>query len=276
MSPNRNDPAPAIGLSHPSGARAAVYPDGAHLFTWWPSVGSEVLFVSARAARQAGTPLRGGVPVIFPQFADEGPLPKHGFARTTRWETLPRDTMTVLAMRLGDGEATREVWPHRFEAEYTVTLTDHTVDMALGIENRGEAPFAFTCALHTYLRVGDVAAVALEGLQGCRYRDTAAGGAEAVEEAERLVVNGEVDRIYFDTPAALRLHDTALGRTIAIGASGFTDTVVWNPGEMRAGQLPDLEVGEHRSFVCVESARVGTSVALGPGERWVGRQTLSV
>ena len=37
----------------------------------------------ARAFR-AGTSIRGGVPVCFPQFADQGPLPMHGFARDMR------------------------------------------------------------------------------------------------------------------------------------------------------------------------------------------------
>lgn len=276
MSPHRIELAPAVGLSHPSGARAAVYPDGAHLFTWWPSVGSEVLFVSERAQRQLGVALRGGVPVIFPQFADRGPLPKHGFARTARWEAQPRDAMTQLALRLCDTEATRATWAARFDAGYTVTLQDQSVMMELSVANLGPAPFAFTCALHTYLRVGDVRAVALDGLHGLRYLDSADGGAEKVDDADRLRVEGEVNRIYLDTPPTLVLRDPSLDRAIAVGADGFRDTVVWNPGPHGEAQLGDLAPGEHRRFLCVESAVVGTPVELAPSSRWVGRQVLTL
>lgn len=268
--------APAVGLSHASGARAAVYPDGAQVFTWWPSQGSEVLFVSERAAPKVGESFHGGVPVIFPQFGNFGPLQSHGFARHARWEMLPRDTMTMLALRLADTPATRARWPHAFEAEYTVTLDERSLTMELVVTNRDTSPFSFTGALHTYLRVGDVHAVALHGLQGCRYRDSFEGGEERTEEAEALRVTDRVNRIYLDVPPALRLEDPTLGRTIGVEADGFTDAVVWNPGEATVLTFGDMAPGDERHFLCVEAARVGTPVELGAGERWTGRQVLRV
>lgn len=268
--------APAVGLSHPSGARAAVYPDGAHVFTWWPSRQSEVLFVSERAVRQSGVALRGGVPIVFPQFADEGPLPKHGFARTARWEMQPRDTMTELALRLRDDERTRALWPHAFHAAYTVTIDDRSLAMALAVENTGDDAMTFTCALHTYIRVGDVAQVMLGGLQGRRYRVRGEAGEAPAEESERLAIDGPIDRVYFDTETALVLDDPVLDRRISVEAEGFTDTVVWNPGAEGTAAFPDLAPDDYRHFLCVESARIGTPVQLAPGEVWRGRQVLRV
>jgi D-hexose-6-phosphate mutarotase len=43
----------------------------------------ELLYFSPLS--QVNRPARGGVPVIFPQFAEHGPLIKHGFARNLLW-----------------------------------------------------------------------------------------------------------------------------------------------------------------------------------------------
>jgi glucose-6-phosphate 1-epimerase len=266
----------ALGLSHPSGARAAVHPDGSHLFTWWPARGSEVLFMSERVERKRGSSPHGGVPIIFPQFADTGPYMRHGFARTTRWVALPRDSMTTLSLALRDSEATRALWPHAFSAEYTVTLDDMSVSLELGVTNTDDQPFHFTCALHTYLRVGDVYQVALRGLEGCRYNDKEAGGEKRIDSSPHLIMERSINRVYRDTPASLSLEDPVLGRTITVEASGFTDSIIWNPGELGVLEYADLAPGDHAHFLCVESGRVVTPVSLEPGEGWVGKQVLRV
>ena len=276
MSPHSlESPSPAVGLSHSSGARAAVYPDGAQLFTWWPSQGSEVLFVSDRVERRPGASFHGGVPIVFPQFASEGPLPQHGFARTMRWEMLPRDTMTLVALQLTDGPRTRALWPHAFEAEYAVTLDDRSLAMQLTVTNRDTTRMSFTCALHTYLRVGDVSQVELSGLEGCRYRDKVLG-TEAVQEEPVLTVPGPVDRVYLDVPPTLELLDPVIGRTVGVLSDGFVDAVVWNPGEEGTLAFGDLAPDDWRHFLCVEAACVGRPVELAAGEVWTGRQVLRV
>ena len=97
----------SIRLVHtPSGASAEVYPHSAHVTSWIPAGGTEALFVSRAAHFQPGTAIRGGVPVIFPQFATFGPLPKHGFARLERWS--PADSppsRAVLRLRDSAGRA---------------------------------------------------------------------------------------------------------------------------------------------------------------------------
>ena len=73
----------------------------------------------------------------------------------------------------------------------------------------GRSRIAFTAALHTYLRVADVRDAAVEGLRGVRYRDSAAGGARRVEEADAVRVAGEVDRVYEDAPPSLVVREGA-------------------------------------------------------------------
>lgn len=144
--------------------------------------------------------------------------------------------------------------------------------MTLEIANTGDTPFAFTAALHTYLRVADIANVTLEGLQGCDYEDSANGGTLHREHNYEVTFDGEVDRIHGDVVAPLLLVDG--NENLAIEQEGFGDVVTWNPGEQLAARIGDLSPGYHRHFVCVEAAQIVQPVVLAPGETWTGMQRL--
>src|SRR5690606_33322853 len=157
-------------------------------------------------------------------------------------------------------------WPHAFACRLSVVLGHAALTATFAIENRGDSAFAFTAALHTYLRVHDLAQVALEGLQGCDYEDSASGGPLHREDQHALAFEGEIDRIYGDVVAPLVLVEG--GRRLGIAQTGFADTVVWNPGEELAARIGDLAPGEYRRFVCVEAGQVLQPAVLQPGERW--------
>lgn len=247
---------------------------GAHVTRWRTAEGWERLFVSRNAELRAGAAIRGGVPVIFPQFAGLGPLSKHGFARTALWRA-GRGEANQLSFSCSDTAATRALWPHAFTAQYLVTLEPDALVMELFVQNCDSHPFSFTAALHTYLRVADIAEVALSGLQGLRYRDSAAGDVMAEESSERLHINGEVDRIYFDCRQPVTVHETGQ-RDVRCSAEGFPDVVIWNPGPVKSTALSDMEPDGYRHMVCVEAAVIARPVMLQPGERWSGIQRLQV
>jgi len=266
---------PRIVLAHASGARAEVYPRGAHVARWTDAAGDDLLFLSTRTRFAPGVALRGGIPVVFPQFADRGPLPKHGFARTAPWERVEEGTdadgAAFARLRLVDSEATRALWPHPFRAELRVSLSD-TLAVALRVTNTGPEPLSFTCALHTYLRVDDVRRAAVEGLRGVRYLDKVRGGEWTVETRDAVAVEGEVDRVYAGAPSRLVVRDGA--RTVVVETEGFADAVVWNPWAEGARSLPDLADEEYLRMLCVEPASVETPVHLPPGGGWTGVQRL--
>jgi glucose-6-phosphate 1-epimerase len=267
---------PKAVLTAVDGDRAEVYLHGAHVTSWIPAGGGERLFLADRASFEPGAAIRGGMPVIFPQFAGMGTLPKHGFARTVVWELVEADGTpggaAFARLRLQDTASTRELWPHAFVAELSVTVASQQLDVALTVTNTGSEPLSFTGALHSYFRVDDVGTAVVEGLGGTRYRDSA-GGDERIDQEQVLTVAGEIDRVYLDAPDRLLLRDGS--RTLAIQAAGFPDVVVWNPGTARARALPDLGSDAYLRMLCIEAAVVGTPVRLVPGGAWTGRQTLS-
>jgi glucose-6-phosphate 1-epimerase len=281
----------ALRLTAPDGAQATVLLHGAHVVSWRTPDGVERLYLSPQSAYENGRAVRGGVPVIFPQFEMWGPLPRHGFARTRQWQPVLAPCsaeVAVAVLMLRDDENSRSIWPHAFQAELTVSVGGERLDLELAVSHPATGQTAddaleFTAALHTYLRVDDVRRVSLQGLQRLRYRDSV-NRTEQVDTNHELQVNGELDRIYFDSARPLRLHaltsepSAALslgGEVATIAAEGFRDVVVWNPGPEKCAQLSDMPPQGWQQMLCVEAACIGTPVRLAPGEEWVGRQTIS-
>lgn len=266
----------ALRLNGPNGVRAVVAKHGAQLLSWVTSDGRERLFLSEQACYDGSVAIRGGVPVCFPQFASVGDLPKHGFVRTRPWTVSSRrtgDDYALVTLQCSDDEATRALWPHAFLAELTVMLESDRVDLEFAVTNTGGEPFSFTGALHSYLRVVQVEDIALEGLHGHEYRDAASGDKVIRETGTELIVDSEVDRVYYNVkrPQLLRAGNLSLG----IQAQGFPDVVVWNPWVEQCAKLPDMPADGWRRMLCVEAAAT-RPVSLPAGEEWYGRQTLVV
>lgn len=260
-----------LQLQAADGASAEVHLHGAHVTRWTPAGGKEALFLSDRSEFRDGAAIRGGVPVIFPQFASEGPLPKHGFARTRRW-TLVEQRADAVRLRLQASSETLALWPHPFSLELQIAVGGDSLQLGLTVLNDGPQPFAFTAALHTYLLVSDIGSVSILGLQGLRYRDSAAQKDGLDAQQKLLRIQGEVDRIYFDAPPELELYgDRPL---LHIAQSGFADTVIWNPGPEKGAALKDMEPDAWRRMLCVEAAAIGKPLQLAPGCSWSGSQTL--
>lgn len=282
--------APPVQLEAPDGSRALVSPFGAHVTSWMTPDGREQLYLSSRAVLDGSAAIRGGIPVIFPQFAGEGPLPKHGFARTARWQRVwggadhsgaegatgvhARDdtAAAVTAMfELSDSPETRSVWRQAFLARVIVTLRPQSLDVRLLVTNTGSGILSFTAALHTYLSMDDAFRAEVAGLEGLSYRDsiTRAPGTQA----ERvLAVSGAVNRVYSGAPARVEVRDGS--RVMLVETAGFRDAVVWNPGAEGEEALGDMAPGDARRMLCVEPAVVERPVLLHPNERWEGAQQL--
>ncbi len=268
---------PKVVLDAHDGASAEVYLLGAHATSWRPAVDRvERLFLSARSGFRHGAAIRGGIPVIFPQFAAEGPLPRHGFARTSDWTLVGHGhegSAAVASFALADSDATRSIWPASFLATLTVRVGGDHLGVTLAVENTGSDTLTFTSALHTYLRVENVAEAELVGLHGSRYRESGAPGNLVFDTDEVIRVRGEIDRVYLDAHAPLTLRER--GRSIRAEQEGYSDIVVWNPGPEGAAALADMEPGGAARMLCVEAAAVQSPIVLAEGRRWTASQILT-
>ncbi len=262
-------------LSLPGGDQLLVSEQGGHLLSWIAG-GRERLFLSPRSALDASAPIRGGVPVCWPQFNQRGDLPKHGFARNLPWLTTAYDLgsdVASLELTLCSSERTRALWPHEFELTLTLHLQPGRLRLTLGARNTGAQPLAFTGALHSYFACDDVARVELAGLQGRPEWDSLTDG--HAQGAEALRFEAEFDRVYSGAAAPMLLREDEQGLRIS-QSNSWSDTVDWNPHVAKCAALADMGTDGGRGRLCVEAAQVVEAVTLVPGQSWLGWQQLEL
>lgn len=247
---------PAIRIEAPDGAAAVITLYGAHLVSWKGADGRERMFMSAKSALDGSRAIRGGVPVIFPQFAQRGSGMRHGFARVSHWrleDSGLEDGAAWAVFDLAAGDlptSLADAWPHTFALSLRVAVRANRLDMALTVRNLGAAPFPFSAALHTYHLVPDVCEVRIEGIS-----------------SDEISVIDKLDELYLHVAGRAQLSTSA--GTLALAQTGFTDAVVWNPGAVDAAALPDMDNDDYKRFVCIEPA-VLDPVTLAAGESWTG------
>lgn len=266
---------PCIRLDIRNGDTALVALHGAQVLSWIAG-GRERLYLSPDAVFDGQAAIRGGIPLCFPQFNQRGPLPKHGFARNLAWraEDAQAEASTMrLALHLTDDERTRAWWPHAFAARVDVVLSAGGLRVGCTVRNTGAVAWNFTIALHSYLRVDDIAQVGLQGLDGCARWDAVQDARDTQQGP--ITFAGEYDSVFAAATAPLLLNDGAHRLEIA-QSPALGQTVVWNPGAALCARLPDILADGHAHMLCVEAAQIDTPVVLAPGATWSGGQCLRV
>ena len=249
---------------------AEIYLHGAHVTNFKKNGEPPLLFLSQCSRFEAGAPIRGGVPVIFPWFGAREGMPMHGFARLHAWkvkEVIPAADGSVSVRLVLPDSAESATYPP-FAAEYIVTVNEElTLDFV--IENKSDREkFEFESCLHTYFEVGDIAATSIHGLNGVTYLDKVQNFAKKKEKEPAIHITSEVDRVYQSTTGPVEIRDEKFGRIIRVEKQSSASTVVWNPWIAKAQEMPDFCNDEYRNMVCVESGNVmDKKITLAPGKK---------
>lgn len=245
--------------------------------------------------------IRGGVPLVWPQFGPNGPLPQHGFARNLPWtvESLaansdpsqPAVGVFTLAGSVAGEEGKEDAWTGEYKLRFTFSLWDDRLVGELSAENVGAADLWQHALQHTYYATPDVTKVAVTGLKGLTYLDKVAGGAAVQEQADSISFTCNVDRVYCDHPRTtpIAISNVGVSEDPALAGAytatllthggfhdpetGFlqpddVDCVVWNPWVQWSLEKEDIGDEEYKTFFCVEPGRVSDRVVIAPGQRW--------
>lgn len=249
---------PAVRIEGPGGAAAIVTLYGAHLVSWMTADGQERIFCSAKSSLDGSRAIRGGVPVIFPQFAARGTGMRHGFARVSTWRLGDSgDGFAEFTLAEADlAPATASAWPYAFGLTLRVEVRADELRFSLDVRNTGAEPFSFSSALHTYFMVDRLANVGIDGVQ----------------DGEMLITD-KYDHIHFGITNAIVLR-SGMG-ALRLEQQGFPDAVVWNPGAADSAALADMEGDEYQHFVCIEPALI-EPVELKADAEWIGQHQIRV
>lgn len=267
---------PAIRLVSTSGSEAVVMLHGAHIVSWKPAGGNERIYLSEKANCIPGGAIRGGIPICFPQFSTLGSAPLHGFARNQVWRFIEttNDTDSIRAVfQLSETPQTLAMWPHKFLAALNVTLTANSLDVELEVTNTGTEAFTFTAALHSYFRIKDIEKISIEGLKNTTYIDKVSNQENQTETREKITISQQTDRIYYNVPATLILHEPE--HTLTISTRNMPDAVIWNPWVERSQSIADMPDDGYKYMVCIEAGSIGKPVTLAAGETFSGSQILN-
>lgn len=207
--------------------------------------------------------IRGGIPISWPRFAEEklnGELPRHGFARLSRW---------VLKNILVDETQMEAEFSLIPDKKYNVNASTNLLirikdklEYHLETINNGDDVFEFSEALHAYFNIGSVDDILIKGLSGHQYKNSLDGKVYRLDGD--LKIKGEFDSAFINHQGGVEIIDPVLNRIISIEKSGSGRTVVWNPNK----DLAEMSAGQYTKFVCVEPANQGESfVRLKPKEK---------
>jgi glucose-6-phosphate 1-epimerase len=205
-----------------------------------------------------GNAVRGGVPVLFPQFANKGSLPKHGFARNLIWQEQSAWHSTseggvVYELDVSDHAVVN--WPHKATLKLEIFADPNQLFMKLLVANTGINVLEWTGGLHPYWWVPNLLDAEIVGLKLNIGDKTALG----VNGFERIFPNRN--------PVTLVRSGTS---ALKIKATGFDEWMVWNPGQEAAELLVDMPVDDWQYFVCIEPVCITNPVKLNPGQSFEG------
>ncbi|RUS89166.1 hypothetical protein EGW08_003045 [Elysia chlorotica] len=262
-----------VFMDRGDGNSALLHLHGATLISW-KCQGLENLFLSSKSVFDNKKAIRGGVPICFPNFGPWSLGPQHGFARTKRWMVAQPPAKNangdiVASVSLEDDEETRGLWDFNFKLMYSFVLSARSLKSTLVVENTDTKSLEFTTALHTYFRVADIGSTTLQGLKGLKYNDKITGGQDVVETQDLITVDKNYDRVYKDAPNVTVISSGPEPvRKIEMTTVNFPDVVVWNPWDVKAKEIADMEDEEYKQMLCVEAGNIVTPVTLAAGSQF--------
>ncbi|GMF40590.1 unnamed protein product [Phytophthora fragariaefolia] len=247
--------------------------------------------MSNRSHLDGVNPIRGGIPIVFPNFGSATGLPSHGFARTTNWtlvsveQAADETRSSVATFTMASSDSTRKLWPVDFELQYDVKLWSAQLETTLQVRNTFTKDIDFHALLHNYIEVNDVRnnGVVVTDLKGVNYYDKVTK-TNKTETRDFISITSQTDNVYYNAPDRVEAPITGANfdYTVRVDKAGSvngtatkTDLVVWNPWADRAKTMDDFGAEEYLKMIAIEPGGVSEKQVLPAGQTYTLHQKIS-
>ena len=216
-----------------------------------------------------GKTYRGGVPVLFPQFANIGKLRKHGFVRDIEWELMYEfqdEKQSIIEYDCNINDDDYAEWPHNAKLNLFCEMAKNIITIKLIVINNDNKPFEFTGGLHPYFAISSRDIVTINGLDNSKFKDS------YPTIPYNLNSNTTIERLY-ETNNPINFFNGENWLTLKF--TGFDNWMIWNPGEEGAKFIHDLPKDEWSKFICIEPIIIKPKI-LEPGELFIGELQITL
>jgi glucose-6-phosphate 1-epimerase len=122
-----------------------------------------------------GKTYRGGVPVLFPQFANIGRLRKHGFVRDIEWELMYEfqdEKKSIIEYDCNIYDDDYAEWPHNAKLNLYFEMTKNVITIKLIVINNDNKSFEFTGGLHPYFVISSRDNIIIDGIEFIQFKES--------------------------------------------------------------------------------------------------------
>jgi len=248
------------------GATCEIELKGARVASWITEKGEQIYW-SQKVQNVA--PVRGGVPLCWPQFAMNGPLSKHGFVKPAVFSLVSTQTdRAKLSLVLRNHEDNGHFFS--FDMTVDIVLTKHAIEIKQHIVNKRDEPLEYTACIHPYFNVEEIGNVQIisDRLKNARGVDKTGlkPNKAFVETTDTLTFDGKgtpMDTMYFigklNGDYLLKRNDK-LGDIKIRAPEGYLDLTCWNIGAKDCVTIADMEDDDWKRYVCVEPTILSKNV----------------
>jgi len=144
-----------------------------------------------------------------------GEIQQHGFARNVNW-TVKSMSDTSVVLEMAPSDYTKEMWDKEFLCTFSVDLEADQLSTKLLVDNKGEEPFDFQAALHSYFAVSPLDNLEITGsFEGKEFLNKLVGDGEMqTEDRSAIKISEEYDRVYKGVNDPV-LNDKGTGKSVS-------------------------------------------------------------
>lgn len=234
---------------------------GAQVLEFYSKVKQQpLLWLSELNSYQAGTAIRGGIPLCFPWFSahsQHADFPAHGFARNLKWKlvnVIESEAGHEIIFELRDSNVTRRYWDVAFKLSMHIYCGEK-LQLMMQLSNLDTVDIEFSFAWHSYFPAKTEIAK-ISGLDNTTYIDQLNNNKVQNQFEQQIEFKSELDRIYPLTRGQFVLEQDTQHQIFI--RSTAKSAIIWNPWIDKSRRILDIRDDAWQDFVCIECGQIAS------------------